>query len=230
MFKPRQIHNLFLLLLVSSLLRAQDWADINHYREANQQLLAQAKNGQRVVFMGNSITESWQILHPRFFVEHGYVNRGISGQTTPQMLIRFRPDVITLQADVVVIMAGTNDIAGNTGSIRLTEILGNLISMAELARSHGIEVILCSVLPATSFSWVPELEPAPQIAQLNTMIQNYAQSQGITYLDYYAALVNEKMGLKKRYTRDGVHPNRAGYQVMEKLVQKHLSRYISDHP
>jgi lysophospholipase L1-like esterase len=146
------------------------------------------------------------------------------------MLIRFRPDVITLQADVVVIMAGTNDIAGNTGSIRLTEILGNLISMVELARSHGIEVILCSVLPATSFSWVPELEPAPQIAQLNTMIQNYAQSQGITYLDYYAALVNEKMGLKKRYTRDGVHPNRAGYQVMEKLVQKHLSRYISDHP
>jgi lysophospholipase L1-like esterase len=176
--------------------------------------------------MGNSITDAWINNFPEYFSENNYIDRGISGQTTPQMLVRFRADVINLKPVAVTILAGTNDIAGNTGPSTLEMIADNIYSMTELARANGIKVILSSVLPAYAYPWRPGVEPAEKIAQLNEMIKAYANSHGIVYLDYYTSMVDERKGLKKEYSEDGVHPNKAGYQVMMELCSKAITKAL----
>ncbi|MDP4185933.1 MAG: SGNH/GDSL hydrolase family protein [Bacteroidota bacterium] len=209
--------------------QAQDWPNLARFRDANAKLAPVAKNEARVVFMGNSITEGWINTCPDFFSTHSYVNRGISGQTTPQMLIRFRQDVINLNPSVVVILAGTNDIAGNTGPSTLEMIEDNLASMAELANAHGIKVILSSVLPVYDYPWRPGLNPAEKIVTLNKWIQEYAAKNNLTYLDYYSSLVDERKGMKAEYSKDGVHPNEAGYKVMMPLVEEAIKSVLSEN-
>jgi len=176
--------------------------------------------------MGNSITESWATLSPDFFSKNNFICRGISGQTSPQMLLRFRPDVIDLKPRVVVILSGTNDIAENTGPISLESILGNITSMAELSRANSITVVLASVLPAKGFRWRPDLEPAQRIIALNKMIEAYSGREGFIYLDYHTSMVDERGGLKVEFTQDGVHPNKAGYDHMEKLAKKAIKKAL----
>lgn len=173
--------------------------------------------------MGNSITEGWFKADPDFFKGKPYVGRGISGQTTPQMLVRFRQDVIDLKPFAVVILAGTNDIAGNTGPATLEEIFGNIVSMAELASANKIKVILSSILPVFDYPWKPGLQPAEKIVALNKMLKDYAAKTGHIYLDYFSAMADERNGLKKELGYDGVHPNLAGYKVMEPLVEKAIN-------
>jgi len=207
----------------------KDWPDLAHYREENAKLTAPAKDEQRVVFMGDSITDMWVL--PRFggfFPGKPYIGRGIGGQTTPQMLLRFREDVILLRPKVVVILAGTNDIAGNTGPITIEETEGNLASMAELARANGIRVVLSSVMPVSNYARDGEgkpldmriKRPPEKILELNVWIKKYAAEKGGVYLDYFSATVDEKGMLKKELSEDGLHPNAAGYAVMAPLAEK----------
>ena len=206
----------------------QDWPYLKKYQKENSKLPALAFGQKRIVFMGDSITEFWSTLCPEFFIGKPYVNRGISGQTSPQMLVRFRADVIALKPTIVVLLAGANDIAGNTGPSTLEMITDAIFSMAELAKAHQIKVILCSVLPAYDFDWKPGSFPADKIVKLNTMIQQYADANEIRYLDYYSALVDERKGLKAAYADDGVHPNIAGYKVMAPLVEKAINEILSN--
>jgi lysophospholipase L1-like esterase len=203
-----------------------DWPNFARYREANEKLGLPKPDEKRVIFMGNSITDAWSDVCPRFFEGKSYVNRGISGQTTPQMLVRFRPDVINLKPKVVVILAGTNDIAGNTGPSTLEMIEDNLASMAELARANGIKVVLSSVLPAFQYPWFPEQKPAEKIVALNKWIKAYAEKNGFVYLDYFTPMADERNGLKKAYSEDGVHPNLAGYEVMNPLAEKAIQKAL----
>ena len=198
---------------------AQDWPNLQRFRAENANQVLPTPNEKRVVFMGNSITEGWVNIHPQFFAGKFYLNRGISGQTTPQMLVRFRADVIKLKPRVVVILAGTNDIAGNTGPSTLEMIEDNIISMAQLAKANDIKVILCSVLPVYDYPWKPGLQPAEKIIALNKMIKAYADKSGCIYLDFFSSMVDERNGLKSEYSKDGVHPNEAGYNVMEPLTE-----------
>jgi lysophospholipase L1-like esterase len=218
---------IFALLIGAGFSYAQNWANTARFKEANAKLEAPAKGENRVVFMGNSITEGWIKTCPEFFAGKPYVNRGISGQTTPQMLVRFRPDVINLKPKVVVILAGTNDIAGNTGPSTLEMIMDNLISMAELARANNIKVVLSSVLPAFDYPWKPGMEPAPKIVKLNEMIKSYADSHGIVYLDYFTAMADERNGLSKEISGDGVHPNLAGFKIMGPLAEEAIKKALS---
>jgi len=213
-------------LSISFSLFGQDWPDLNRYRDDNARLGLPAANETRVVFMGNSITEGWSNFLPEYFSAKSYINRGISGQTTPQMLVRFRADVIDLQPKAVVILAGTNDIAGNTGPATIKMIADNIISMAELARENNILVVISSVLPVYDYSWKPGLEPVPKISKLNEIIKNYAIKHGHTYLDYYAAMVDDRKGLHEEYTSDGVHPNKAGYEVMATLAEQAIANTL----
>lgn len=206
--------------------RSQDWANLERFKSENAGLEMPKENEKRIVFMGNSITESWISMVPEFFAGKPYVNRGISGQTTPQMLVRFRQDVIDLDPEVVVILAGTNDIAGNTGPMTLEETYGNIRSMAELAMANGIRVVLASVLPVYDYPWRPGLEPAMKIVRLNGMIRQYAQEQGMVYLDYFTPMKDARNGLEKEYTYDGVHPNDAGYRVMGPLAEAAISEAL----
>ncbi|MFT4565232.1 MAG: sialate O-acetylesterase [Saprospiraceae bacterium] len=196
---------------------------LDQYRSANENIAPPKAGEDRVVFMGNSITEAWPIINPEYFKSNGYIGRGISGQTTPQMLLRFKTDVISLQPKVVVILAGINDIAQNTGYTPHEIIAENIAAMSELAQYHGIEVILCSVLPAIGFPWSPGIKPANEVIALNKLISAYAVSNGLLYVDYYSALVDGNGGLKvPDYTAadDLVHPNKTGYAVMEGLVEE----------
>ena len=213
-------------MFFSEITMAQDWANLERFKAENAKLQMPATGEKRVVFMGNSITEGWSNLYPAFFKDKPYINRGISGQTTPQMLIRFRPDVINLKPAVVVILAGANDIAGNTGPSTLEMIADNIYSMAELAKANGIKVVLSSVLPAYDFPWRPGMEPAPKIAALNKMIKAYAMQHGCVYIDYYSAMVDERQGLKAELTYDGVHPNEAGYKIMSPLAEKAIAEAL----
>ncbi len=197
----------------------QDWPGFNRYRNDNEKIGMPSSGENRVVFMGNSITDGWSNARPDFFAGKPYINRGISGQTTPQMLVRFRADVIKLKPSVVVILAGTNDIAGNTGPSTLEMIEDNIVSMAQLAKANGIKVVLCSVLPVYDYPWKPGLQPADKIIALNAMLKLDAEKYGMFYVDYFSAMVDERKGLKAEYSEDGVHPNDAGYKIMEPLVE-----------
>lgn len=218
---PNMIFTSWVLLLFfsSEIATAQDRSNLKRYNKENSQLPMTKPNEHRVVFMGNSITESWSSIHPEFFINKPYINRGISGQTTPQMLSRFRQDVIDLQPAVVVILAGINDIAENMGPIPLERTVCNIVSMAQLAIANDIEVILCSVLPAYDFPWRPGLNPANKVLELNQQLEAYACDNNIVYVDYFSAMVNEINGLKKELGSDDIHPNKAGYMIMEPLVE-----------
>ncbi len=209
----------FYILLLLSFVSAQDWANLSKYREDNAKLALTSSSENRIVFMGNSITEDWKTFHPEFFLGKPYINRGISSQTTPQMLLRFRADVINLNPELVIILAGTNDIAGNTGPSSIEMIAHNIISMAELAMINDIKIILCSVLPVYDYTWKPGLNPVRKISALNEIIRDYAQNNGIMYLDYYSSMVDDRKGLTEDYTYDGVHPNKLGYTIMESLLK-----------
>lgn len=196
----------------------KDWAGFDRYREANRT----AKQGAEAVFMGNSITEGWARMRPGFFADNGYIGRGISGQTSAEMLARFRPDVIELAPKAVVILAGTNDIAQNNGPIELENVMDNIASMCELARLHNIRVLLCSVLPAAAFPWREGIKPADSIIRLNAMIEAYARENGIEYVDYHSRMKDGRNGLPPEYSKDGVHPNPEGYRVMEGIIASYL--------
>ena len=219
------------VLLLSSLLAefsdAQDWANLNRFKDENAKLGSPASGENRIVFLGNSITENWGYRSPVFFFSKPYVNRGIDGQTTPQMLIRFRADVINLKPAVVVILAGTNDIAGNTGPSTIEMIGDNIMSMAELAKANGIKVILSSVLPAFDYPWEPGKNPSGKIVKLNRIIKDYADKRGIVYLDYFQSMVDDRNGLKDEFTNDGVHPNAAGYKVMAPLAEEAIAKALN---
>lgn len=204
----------------------QDWADLAHFRDANMALEPPAPGEDRVVFMGNSITIGWLHKVPEFFEGKPYVNRGISGQTTPQMLLRFRQDVLDLSPKVVVILAGTNDIAGNTGPMTLEQILDNLKSMAELALANGVEPVLSSVLPAYDYPWRPGLEPNIKIPKLNAMIKNYAALSGIVYLDYFSEMADSRNGLDNTLATDEVHPTEKGYRMMAPLAEAAIAKAL----
>src|SRR5258706_5034938 len=212
-----------------------DWPNLARYAEANAALSAPAKFELRVVFMGDSITDAW--VSPEyggFFPGKPYIDRGISGQTTSQMLIRFRPDVIALQPKVVVILAGTNDIAGNTGPMTLGQIEGNLASMAQLARTNKIRVVLASVLPVSNYGHDRQGNPLDMrinrppetILELNTWIKKYAADNGHTYLDYFTAMVDPQGMLQKDLSEDGLHPNAKGYALMSPLAEQAIRTAI----
>ncbi len=207
-------------------IQAQDWPNLKQFQEANATLSTPIDSEDRVVFMGNSITIGWLNKRPEFFAGKPYINRGISGQTTPQMLLRFRQDVIDIQPKVVVLLAGTNDIAGNTGPSTLAMIMDNIKSMAELAHANGIKVVLSSTLPAYEYRWKTEVKPAEIIVALNTLIKAYSEEAGHIYLDYFSAMVDERNGLPKKYTDDEVHPTTEGYMVMEPMVEEAISKAL----
>lgn len=208
------------------LLNKNDWANFRRYSKDNETLGAPKSGEQRVVFMGNSITEGWKNSRPDFFAGRAYLNRGISGQTTPQMLLRFKPDVVNLKAKVVVILAGINDIAGNTGPMTIEQTFDNIVSMAEIAKANNIKVVLCSVLPAYDFPWSPGKEPAGKVIALNALLKEYAKKQGLVYVDYFAAMADERKGLPAHLANDGIHPTEAGYKIMEPLVEKGIAEAL----
>lgn len=203
-----------------------DWANLGRYRRADAELPPPAAGEQRVVFMGNSITEGWAPYFPTLFPGKPYVGRGISGQTTPQMLVRFRQDVVALHPVVVVILGGTNDIAGNTGPSTLEMIEDNLASMTEIAQANGIRVVLASVLPAADYWWRHGMEPAPKIVALNAWIRDYAARHGAVYLDLHSAMADARQGLRADLSDDGVHPNAAGYRVMAPLTEQAIAEAL----
>jgi len=196
-----------------------DWANLARYHADNARLGLPKPGEQRVVFMGNSITEGWASHFAVMFPGKPYIGRGISGQTTPQMLVRFRQDVVALKPAVVVILGGTNDIAGNTGPSSLGMIEDNIASMAEIAQANGIRVVLSSVLPVFDYPWKPGLEPAPKIMALNAWIKQYARTHNAVYLDYHTSMADQRMGLEREYGDDGVHPNMIGYRTMAPLAE-----------
>jgi len=203
-----------------------DWANLKKYAEANKNLPPKAAGEERIIFMGNSITEFWAKIDSSFFANRSYIDRGISGQTSSQMLLRFRQDVINLKPTVVVILAGINDIAENKGPIALEDVFGNIVSMAQLAEENKIKLILSSVLPAYNFSWHPGLQPAEKIVKLNSMIKSYCQENNIAYVDYYSDMVDERKGLDRRFTDDGVHPTIVGYKIMESLIERAIKKVL----
>ena len=205
--------------IVTTQAENSDWANLGYYEKRNRELGLPDENEKRVVFMGDSITEEWSNLYPEFFSGNNYINRGIGGQTTPQMLIRFKPDAIDLKPDVIVILAGTNDIAGNTGPSTVRMITDNIFSMAELAIAYDIIVVLASILPVYQYSWADDVIDPPSIVDsINIKIKEYVENQGLVYLDYYSSMVDDQKGLKIDYTGDGVHPNEAGYKVMSTIA------------
>ena len=207
---------------------AADWPQLNRYRADNAKLSPPTEGESRVVFYGDSITDNWGRYIPvPFFPDKPYINRGISGQTTAQMVVRFHQDVIDLSAAAVLILAGTNDLAGNTGLSSLQMIEDNMQSMCELAKTHNIRVILASVLPVNDYPWRRGLHPADEVRTLNNWIKDYARANGLIYLDYYAAMANAQGGLDPSISLDGVHPNAAGYAIMAPLADKAIQQAIA---
>ena len=201
--------------------------NLDRYAEANAALPAPAKGEKRVVFIGNSITDGWPNAHPDFFKSNNYVGRGISGQTSPQLLSRFRQDVINLKPVAVLINIGTNDVAQNTGPYNEEFTLGNIMSMAELADANGIKVILSSVTPAGEYPWRKEIKDVPQtIMSLNAKIKAYAKEKGFSYIDYFSVMCDENNALKSNLGTDGVHPNEEGYKIMEATAKKVIDKVI----
>jgi len=208
-----------------------DWPNLARYREANRSLPPAASGEARVVFMGDSITELWDRDPGRFFASKGYIGRGIGGQTTPQMLLRFQQDVVALQPKVVVINGGTNDIAGNTGPSTLEMIEDNLKSMAQLATANGIKVVLASVTPAFDYPWKRGLEPAEKVVALNAWMKEYCSKAGCVYADYFTPMSDEKHGMKEGLARDGIHPTPEGYLIMAPIERRPSLRHsVSSYP
>jgi lysophospholipase L1-like esterase len=208
--------------------KLDDWPQLGRYRAENAALAAPAAGEKRVVFYGDSITDGWG-RRPNtgtFFPGKPYVNRGISGQTTPQMVVRFRQDVIDLKPAAVVILAGTNDVAGNTGPMTPEMTMENFASMIDLAKANGIKVIVTSITPAYDYPWKKGMEPAEKIKALNAMLKAYCDAHGVTWVDYYSALVDEKGGMKDGTSFDGVHPNAAGYAIMGPLAQAGIDKAL----
>ena len=198
------------------------WANYERYAEANK-----TAGTPVAVFMGNSITDNWARMHSEFFTENNFAGRGISGQVTAQMLARFRADVLNLHPKVVVILAGTNDIARNDKYVPVEHIAGNIISMVELAQAHGIQPIILSILPAAEYPWRKEIKESTQmILQINALLESYARLNGVTYIDFFNLMKDENQGLPKKYSMDGVHPNLEGYAVMEPIVKAEILRLV----
>jgi lysophospholipase L1-like esterase len=219
----KRILSVFILSFTICAAKAQGWANIKKYEEANIKVKPPSANEKRVVFMGNSITDFWINTDSSFFAGKPYFDRGISGQTTGQMLVRFREDVINLKPAVVVILAGINDIAENNGPSKLEDVFGNIVSMAELAKASHIKVVLSSVMPAFAFPWRPTINPVPKVKALNEMIKTYTDKNNIVYLDYFTAMADSRSGLPANLSKDGVHPNLEGYKVMEPLAEKAIA-------
>ena len=217
---------LFLLcaLVCCTSLYAQksDWAQYSRYEAANREIAFEPV----AVFMGNSITDIWYQQHPAFFDENHYLGRGIGGQVTSQMLCRFRNDVIELKPQCVVILAGINNIAKNNGDITIENIFRNFVSMCELAKANGIEVVLCSTLPCDRIVWRPEVKPADLVRQLNAMLRDYAAKNELVYVDYHSALTNETGGLSEELSADGCHPTMKCYERMEKMVKEGIEKAL----
>lgn len=223
------LFSIFLTVCYCGVIAQKSWAQHERYAAQNDSIKADKIGDNRkktkqltAVLMGNSITDNWAKFHPAFFAENNFVGRGISGQVTAQMLSRFQADVVALNPKMVIIMAGTNDIAMNNGYIAHEHILQNIQSMVELAKYHRIKPVLCSCLPAAAFKWRPNMTPAQDIKRLNEMIEAYAKAHRIKYIDYYSALVDEHGGLPKKYAADGVHPNMDGYAIMEQILIDNL--------
>jgi lysophospholipase L1-like esterase len=227
----------FLLFLVPSvkaqkdtvtekLNQTNDWPGLRRYRDENEKAGLPSAKENRVVFMGNSITDAWINASPDFFAKNPYLDRGISGQTTPQMLVRFRQDVIDLKPKVVIILAGINDIAGNTGPSSVEMIEDNLMSMAQLAKANNIKVVMCSILPAIAFPWRQGINPIEKIAAINKWMKSYTAKNNFVYVDYFDALADERKGLPPNLSKDGVHPTEAGYKIMEPLAVKGIEKAL----
>jgi lysophospholipase L1-like esterase len=206
---------------------APDWAGLRVYQSANAELMKRPATAGRVIFFGDSITEMWNL--DLFFPGKGYLNRGIGGQTTSQMLVRFRQDVIELKPEVVVILAGTNDIAENQGPTPLEGIEGNLASMVELADTHHIRVVLCSVLPVGVYPWRKNIRPVEKIAALNAWLKGYTDGRGAFFVDYHSAMQNETHSMKKELSEDGVHPNSTGFSLMAPLAARAIAEALERH-
>lgn len=205
-----------------------DWPNLAYYRDQNKILEKPKHNKNQIVFMGDSITEGWSNFYPDFFKKNNFINRGISGQTTPQMLIRFKPDVVDLSPLAVVILGGTNDIAGNTGPSTSKMITDNIFSMAEIGSTNNISVFLSSVLPVHKYIWNLSIKnPSKTILKLNEKIEGYAKSNNLLYIDYYSSMVDERGGLKKEFSDDGVHPNKDGYAIMSDIVSSAIDTFIN---
>lgn len=214
-------------ILFCNNLIGQGLINLEKYKEENK-ILGLPKEGEiRIVFMGNSITESWKSFSPDFFSKNNYINRGTTDQTTTQMLLRFRSDVINLQPKAVVILAGINDIAENFGPIPIPDIARNIFFMSQLANENNIKVILCSVLPAYDFPWRPGLNPKDKVITLNELIQIHAIENDYEYVDYFSSMVDKRKGLIKEYRLDEVHPNLKGYKVMELIIQKSINKILN---
>ena len=208
-----------LMMLTALSLPAQDWAQFSRYEESNRSVTAKPK----AVFIGDSITDGWAAKRPEFFSDNNFLGRGISGQVTSQMLVRFRNDVIRHDPEYVVILAGINDIARNNGYISLENIFGNIVSMCEIAVANGIRPVICSLLPAAAFGWRPEIKGAAEdVMQVNAMLREYAKSKRYRYVDYHSVLKDENNGLPKVHADDGIHPNADCYRIMESIVLPYL--------
>ncbi len=203
-----------------------DWANLHHYATKNAELPVPARPEKRVIFLGSSIFERWPVLIPEFFDNKNYVNRGISGQISPQLLIRFRQDVISLKPKAVIILAGSNDIAGNRGHVTMETIMDNIKSMAELGRRNHIKVILCDYLPVFDYPWGKGIEPAEKIIALNKQIEIYAKKKHLVLLDYFTPLADNRNGQKAELTLDGVHPNVAGYRIMAEATEAAIKKAL----
>ena len=208
--------------------KALDWAYLARYQDDNLKVGLPKKNERRVIFMGDSITEEWSNLYPEYFIGRGYINRGIGGQTTSQMLIRFKPDVVDLKPEIVVVLAGTNDIAENTGPSNAKMITDNIFSMAEIAKAYQMKVVLSSILPVYEYDWAKEIKDLPSTIQaVNEALKQYASDHELIYLDYFSSMVDERQGLNSDYTSDGVHPNESGYILMSSLAEEVLSELLN---
>ena len=214
------------LLTMSVFGYSQDWFRFNDYKADNERIIAN-KEFPEVVFLGNSITENWAYFHPEFFSSHNYLGRGIGGQTSAHMLVRFQSDVIALHPKAVVIMAGTNDVAHNDFWVEPEQVVNNVISMCALARANGIVPIISSITPCTSFVWRPEIQGAAQtIVNINKDLKAYAEANDIIYVDYHTAMADENMGLPKTLSDDGCHPNPDTYFLMEEMVVKAINETL----
>lgn len=204
-----------------------DWVNYSRYATENATMKAAWPSTKRVVFFGDSITEMWKVTDSAFFTANGFYNRGIGGEGTAQMLLRFRQDVINIGATIVVIKAGINDIAENVGALTDEQIAGNIQSMAEMARANKIKVVIASILPANIIPWRKQIYPADRVLHINTLLKEYCKKSNTMYLDYYSALVDDKKGLPEKYSYDGVHVNLTAYKIMESLVLKVLGISMS---